>query len=178
MSETLKKFNKSKKPITINDLQLELKTIKNEIKNLKDGHHQLEQDVNILKIELSLKSAANSAANSAASSSEADDDNPQPLEDEVLRLHENVIFLMNRIQIKKWYSKVTIVIDNFKLTVVALIDSGADLSCIQEGLIPTKYYSKTKEVLRSANGSKMHIDYELNNAHICQDGVCFKQSLS
>jgi hypothetical protein len=60
MSETLKKFNKSKKPITINDLQLELKTVKTELKSLKEGHHQLEQDVNLLKIELSLKSAANS----------------------------------------------------------------------------------------------------------------------
>jgi hypothetical protein len=46
MSETLKKFNKSKKPITINDLQLELKNVKTELKSLKEGHHQLEQDVN------------------------------------------------------------------------------------------------------------------------------------
>jgi hypothetical protein len=68
---------------------------------------------------------------------------------------------MNRIQIKKWYSKVKIVIDDFKLDVIALIDSGADLSCIQEGLIPTQYYSKSKETLRSANGSKMHINFEL-----------------
>jgi hypothetical protein len=178
MSEIFKKFNKSKKPITINDLQLELKNVKTELKQLKEGHHNLEQDVNLLKIELKLKSAANSAANSAASShnSEADDEEPKQLEDEVVHLQENIILLLDRIHIKKWYSKVTIVINDFKLNVIALIDSGADLSCIQEGLIPTRFYSKSKEVLRSASGSKMHINYELNNAHVCQDNVCFKQS--
>jgi hypothetical protein len=60
-------------------------------------------------------------------------------------LQENVIFLMNRIQIKKWYSKVTIVINDFKLNVIALIDSGADLSCIQEGLIPTGFTVNPKK---------------------------------
>jgi hypothetical protein len=55
-----------------------------------------------------------------------------------------------------------------------LIDTGADLNCIQEGLVPTKYYSKSKETLRSANGSKMQITFEINKAHVCQDNVCFK----
>jgi hypothetical protein len=87
-------------------------------------------------------------------------------------------FFLDRIQIKKWYSKVTIVINDFKLNVIALIDSGADLSCIQEGLIPTKYYSKSKEVLRSASGSKMHINYELNNAHVVKTMFVLNNHLS
>jgi hypothetical protein len=60
------------------------------------------------------------------------------------------------------------------LSVVVLIDTGADPNCIQEGLVPTKYYSKSKETLRSANGSNMQITFEINKAHVCQDNVCFK----
>jgi hypothetical protein len=39
-----------------------------------------------------------------------------------------------------------------------------------------KYYTKSRETLRSANGSKMQIKYEICKAHICQDNVCFKTS--
>ena len=55
-----------------------------------------------------------------------------------------------------------------------MIDSGADMNCIQEGLIPSKYFEKSTERLVSANGSQMKIKYELNNAHVCHDNVCFK----
>ena len=55
-----------------------------------------------------------------------------------------------------------------------MIDSGVDMNCIQEGLIPSKYFEKSTERLVSANGSQMKIKYELNNAHVCHDNVCFK----
>ena len=55
-----------------------------------------------------------------------------------------------------------------------MIDFGADMNCIQEGLIPSKYFEKSTERLVSANGSQMKIRYELNNAHVCHDNVCFK----
>ena len=61
---------------------------------------------------------------------------------------------------QKWYSKIKITIHNFELELIALIDTGADLNCIQEGLLPTKYYEKCHEKLTSANGSKMHIKYK------------------
>ena len=54
-----------------------------------------------------------------------------------------------------------------------MIDSGADMNCIQEGLIPSKYFEKSTERLVPANGSQMKIKYELNNAHVCHDNVCF-----
>ncbi|RDX61469.1 Enzymatic polyprotein, partial [Mucuna pruriens] len=56
---------------------------------------------------------------------------------------------------------------------IALIDSGADINCIQEGLIPTKYYEKTLEGVTSANGSRMHIQYKLPKAKICKNQICF-----
>ena len=41
-------------------------------------------------------------------------------------------------------------------------------------LIPSKYFEKLTERLVFANGSQMKIKYELNNAHVCHDNVCFK----
>ena len=55
-----------------------------------------------------------------------------------------------------------------------MIDSGADMKYIQEGLIPSKYFEKSTERLVFANGSQMKIKYELNNARVCHDNVCFK----
>ena len=55
-----------------------------------------------------------------------------------------------------------------------MIDSGADMNCIQEELIPSKYFEKSTERLASANGSQMKIKYQLNNAHVCHDNVGFK----
>ena len=55
-----------------------------------------------------------------------------------------------------------------------MIDSGADMNCIQEGIIPSKYYEKFIEKLFSVNGTQMKIKYELNNAHVYHDNVCFK----
>ena len=48
------------------------------------------------------------------------------------------------------------------------------MNCIQEGLIPSKYFEKSTERLVFANGSQMKIKYELNNAHVYHDNVCFK----
>jgi hypothetical protein len=168
LSNMLKRFDKPKEQITIKDLQLEINQIKSEIKILKEENQELKQNVNLLKIEHKLKSAASSPNNSEAESEPKLEDTP-PFE-------ENCISLINRIHIKKWYSKVRIKIQDFELSVVVLIDTDADLNCIQEGLVPTKYYSKSKENLRSANGSKMQITFEISKAHVCQDNVCFKTS--
>ena len=63
---------------------------------------------------------------------------------------------ISRINFQKWHSKVRIVISkDFQFEVVALIDSGADLNYIEEGIISAKYFRKTKERLTSASGGKM-----------------------
>ncbi|CAL9013024.1 unnamed protein product, partial [Prunus brigantina] len=54
-----------------------------------------------------------------------------------------------------WYSKVTIFVKKFEFNTVALFDSGAYLNCIQEGLIPTKFYKKSKESLSTASGKSL-----------------------
>ena len=65
----------------------------------------------------------------------------------------------------KWFTKVKIVVSHdYHFTVIVMIDSGADMNCIQEGLIPSKYFKNSIEKLVSA----------LNNAHVCHGNVCFK----
>ena len=62
----------------------------------------------------------------------------------------------------------------FEFEVIALIDSGADLNCIQEGIIPSKYFKKTRERLTSASGGKMQIEFKIPKAYVCQDNTYFK----
>ena len=57
---------------------------------------------------------------------------------------------------------------------IALIDSGADMNCIQEGLIPTQYYEKTGKEFFAANKGKLDIEYKLQNVHICQNNYFFR----
>ncbi|GAV70373.1 Peptidase_A3 domain-containing protein, partial [Cephalotus follicularis] len=56
------------------------------------------------------------------------------------------------------------------------IDSGAQMNCIQEGLIPTKYFEKTKQKLSTANGENLRVNFKVTDVHICNGGICIKQS--
>ena len=47
------------------------------------------------------------------------------------------------------------------------------MNCIQEGLIPSKYFEESAERLSSASGAKLQIKYELNDVHVWQNNVCF-----
>ena len=47
------------------------------------------------------------------------------------------------------------------------------MNCIQEELIPSKYFEKSTDKLNFASGSRLQIKYELNNVHVCQNNVCF-----
>ena len=87
--------------------------------------------------------------------------------------HDMFLGMMQIITAHKWYIKCTILIDNsFSITNIAMIDSGADVSCIQEGLVPTKYFQKTTHMVRSASGHALDIKYKLPNTGICQNKVC------
>ena len=88
---------------------------------------------------------------------------------------EKFLDTINSINFQKWHSKVRIVISkDFEFKVIALIDSGADLNFIQEGIIPSKYFKKTRERLTSLSGGKIQIEFKIPKAHVCQDNTCFK----
>ncbi|KAG5602713.1 hypothetical protein H5410_034083 [Solanum commersonii] len=62
--------------------------------------------------------------------------------------------MMQIVTAHKWYVKCTILIDNtFSISNIAMIDSGADVSCIQEGLVPTKYFEKQPIWLNQRSGT-------------------------
>ncbi|KAL0008652.1 hypothetical protein SO802_010154 [Lithocarpus litseifolius] len=111
------RFSKSKKEVTVNDLQKEIKETKSKVRTLK-------QELTILKVDNTL-------------------------------LNQRVKNLE-------------------KTSHLALIDTGADLNYTKEGIIPSKYFRKTKERLTSTSGGKMQIEFKIPKAHVCQDNTCFK----
>ena len=50
------------------------------------------------------------------------------------------------------------------------------MNCLQEGLVLTQLYDKTRQTLFGANGRKLAIKYKLSDAHICNQGICIKQT--
>ena len=109
-------------------------------------------------------------------SNEEDNETVNPTTDIVQEeSSEKFLETISRINFQKWHSKVRIVISrDFEFEVIALIDSGADLNCIQEGIIPSKYFKKTRERLTSASGGIMQIEFKIPSAHVCQDNTYFK----
>jgi len=81
---------------------------------------------------------------------------------------------ISKIAFQKWYSIVTLVVEDISVNVITLIDSGADLNCIKGGVISTNYCERTNESLSSANGEPLSISYKLDKGYIKNDGYCFK----
>ena len=65
---------------------------------------------------------------------------------------------------QKWYTEITLVVHKeFSLTVVALVDSCPDMNCIQEGLIPSKYYESTTDRLTQASDDRKQQNRYIQN---------------
>ncbi|GAV91153.1 hypothetical protein CFOL_v3_34552 [Cephalotus follicularis] len=50
------------------------------------------------------------------------------------------------------------------------------MNCIQEGLIPTKFFEKTKQKLSTANRENLSVNFKIPDVYICNDGICIKQT--
>ena len=87
---------------------------------------------------------------SKASKESSDDDETQdPLEHQALanldKLPPDYLCVLNQVVSRKYLIKLTFVFDdNFKIDIVTLFDTGADLSCIKIGLVPKRLHKKTK----------------------------------
>ena len=87
---------------------------------------------------------------------------------------QNFLSLNDRVIFQKWHTGITLVINKeFSLIEIALVDSGADKNCIQEGLIPLKYNKRLSERIIQANGENLIIN-KIPNVHICHDGKYFE----
>ena len=64
---------------------------------------------------------------------------------------------------------------DFEIDTVALFDTGADLNCIKEDIIPKRFHKATRERLSAANNSKLKISSKVD-ASIPNDGFNFRTS--
>ncbi|XP_020243595.1 stress-response A/B barrel domain-containing protein HS1-like [Asparagus officinalis] len=53
--------------------------------------------------------------------------------------------------------------DEYSVQHTALIDTGADVNCIREDLIPLRFYEKTSHLVSTANGQSLKARYKLTN---------------
>ena len=142
-------YNKPKKEVKIDDLQRETKETRSEIGALK-------QNLQTLQKTQSLESTSYQSNEENPSGNEVHQ-TTNPRADTIQEPSKDLFLdIITRSNLHKWHSKVRIVISkDFEFEVIALIDSGADLNCIQEGIIPSKYFRKSRERLTSASGGKM-----------------------
>uniref|UniRef100_A0A7N0TCT7 Peptidase A2 domain-containing protein n=1 Tax=Kalanchoe fedtschenkoi TaxID=63787 RepID=A0A7N0TCT7_KALFE len=152
MSEVFKTLRQKQKtisetPTSVLDLKIEIDNLKDEIKMLKHLNNNLNQRV-----------------------SKLEDKTPLDLINKNEPLEEGFLSVINMITAFKFHIKIKLLINNsFMIELIALIDSGADVSVIQEGLIPTKYFEKTTHSLRHAGGEKLQIDFKIPKAYICNN---------
>ncbi|CAL8991632.1 unnamed protein product [Prunus brigantina] len=165
LNTTLERFHK--KDISLHDLHAEVKIVKKEILELKQMSYKLQNENYDIRQGLNSLLEKESPKNSQPNS---------PAHSEKSETNEQAINLINHVPFRKWYSKITIIVENFEFNTIALFDSGADLNCIREGLIPTTYYKKSKESLSTTSGKLLKLNYEIPKAHVCQNRVCFKTS--
>jgi hypothetical protein len=159
------------------ELHSKINSLKQEIKEIKTSsfqitEEQLAQEMITLKINNNNNLQHPSIENEVES-----EENCKQIAQLITQPNFKETFLntIDKILFQKWYTKVKIVIDKeYVFEIVALLDTGADSNCIQEGLIPTKYYKKTIEKLSQASGASLNIEFKLSNAHVCRDGVCIK----
>ena len=79
---------------------------------------------------------------------------------------------------QKWHIKIKLFVKpDFSQELIALVDSGADINCIQEGLILIKYFEQTLQTVVGANKQPLQINYKISNVHVCNKNICYKISL-
>ncbi|GAV78011.1 hypothetical protein CFOL_v3_21479, partial [Cephalotus follicularis] len=161
LQKIFQKFeNSSTQNITLQDLQKEIKDTKQELQKFKQKTKK--QIIHLEQILLQKHSSSSSS-----------DKEIEPIDQE--ETSTKFINLIERITYQKWHVNITITIqDSFKLQTIALIDSGAQMNCIR--LISTKYFEKTKQKLSTANDENLRVNFKVTNVHICNEGICIKQS--
>ncbi|KAK2641889.1 hypothetical protein Ddye_023652 [Dipteronia dyeriana] len=165
----LGKFNNKSRRVTIPDLQKEIINIKEEIKSLKIQIQEL-QVTDAINKQFTRIAPKKQETEFNSSDEEPDKEIEEP-QDILSISHINSI---QEVRIQKWYVEIDVrIATNYNIRATALIDTGADLNCIIESLVPTKYLEATTESLYGANKIRLDINYKLTNAKVCKNGVCY-----
>ncbi|KAL5846548.1 hypothetical protein ACOSQ3_010072 [Xanthoceras sorbifolium] len=143
---------------TVTELRAEMNSYKKELHELKrqqQSHNQQLQDYDqriqaCESLHSQVLSEARLAKAFAGFLDEVKDDQPLTSQLNGQLNKEEAPPTVNHIEkiiVQKWYSKVTIIVSKaFVFEGEALIDSGADLNCISEGIIPSQYFFKTTQM--------------------------------
>jgi hypothetical protein len=167
---------KNKSKLNIPELHSEINTLKQEIQEIKNSSFQITEE-QLAQEMVTLKINNNHSQNSSIENEVEPEENCKQIVQLISQptFKETFLNTIDKMLFQKWYTEVRIVIDKeYIFETVALLDTGADSNCIQEGLIPTKYYEKTTEKLSQASGTSLNIEFKLSNAHVCREGVCIK----
>jgi hypothetical protein len=167
---------KNKSKLNIPELHSEINTLKQEIQEIKNSSFQITEE-QLAQEMVTLKINNNHSQNSSIENEVEPEENCKQIVQLISQptFKETFLNTIDKMIFQKWYTEVKIVIDKeYIFETVALLDTGADSNCIQEGLIPTKYYEKTTEKLSQASGTSLNIEFKLSNAHVCREGVCIK----
>ena len=137
--ETLERFNKKKsKDLTVNDLQYEITIVKkemidlkNEFKNIKNDNHNIKQELIMLKIDKNLDHQQ--INDEQDEHKDGDKSSQQSLLSEKGIVDHFQLSPVHKLISPKWFTKVRIIVSpDYHFTVIAVIDSGTDMNCIQE----------------------------------------------
>ena len=167
LTEILDKKKTKKVTSNIQDLQKDIKEIKLKIKELKEKQ---KNDSETLQLLLQKQLEDNSDKEV-----ESDSDNEQKVEN-IESIPNDFLFVLKQITMRKYLIKITLILSkDFIIDTIALFDTGADLNCIKEDIVPKKFHEKTKERLSATNNSKLNVKSKVE-ASIHNDGFEFKTS--
>jgi len=150
----------------INELKTQVRYLKTEVMNLKTAELTIEAQLALLEAQKADPAIPQSIPIDISGIPHTEIPTPQFLQ------------MISKITFQKWYSIVTLVVEDISLNTIALIDYGADLNCIKGGVILTKYCELTNESLSSANGESLSISYKLDKRYIKNNGCCSKNTCS
>ncbi|KAH9793050.1 hypothetical protein KPL71_004401 [Citrus sinensis] len=162
--------NKTKKSTpSIQDLQKEIKDIKLEIKDLKEKQKSDSETIQLL-LQKQLQD------NSDNESNPDDGDNIDQNLENIESVPNDFLFVLKQITMRKYLIKITLVFsDDFAMDAIALFDTGADLNCIREDIVPKRFHERTKERLSAANNSKLNVTSKVE-ASVHNNGFEFRTS--
>ncbi|KAH9696766.1 hypothetical protein KPL71_023320 [Citrus sinensis] len=169
LTEILDKKKTKKSTSSIQDLQKEIKDIKLEIKDLKE-----KQQSDSITIQLLLQKQLQD--NSDNESTPDDGDNIDQKIENIKSVPQDFLFVLKQITTRKYLVKITLIFSkDFAIDAIALFDTGADLNCIREDIVPKRFHERTNERLSAANNSKLKVNSKVE-ASIYNEEIEFKTS--
>ncbi|KAH9801496.1 hypothetical protein KPL71_001059 [Citrus sinensis] len=146
LTQILDKKKTKKMVPNIQDLQKEIKEIKCEIRDLKEKQKNDSETIQLL-LQKQLQDNSDNESNP--------DDGDEIKVENIESVPNDFLFALKQITTRKYLIKVTLIFsDDFAMDAIALFDTGADLNCIREEIVPKRFHEKTKECLSAANNSK------------------------